>query len=1033
MDNVNRMIRNGVRLALVLWFCGMGLSGYAAAPDHDEEEQLRRKVLKITGVVIDEKSEPIVGATVLEKGTTNGVATDVDGRFTLEVRGNAVLSISFIGYVTEEVLVTNTEPLQVQLKEDTEELDEVVVVGYGSVKRKNFTGAVSTVRMNNSPLALLPNSNPMSTLRGTVAGLTVGQEQGAGQAPSLQVRGQRSINGGNDPLIVMDGVIFMGSLRDIDPTIIESMNVLKDATSLAAYGSQAANGVIMITTKQGMRGKPTLNFNFSWTLSEMANRPDLLSPEKYLRKVNAIQGFEEDADPSIWMTSFELENYKKGHITDWFDYVTRLGVMQNYSVSFSGATRRLNYFLAGSHVTQKGILEGDDYRRENLSMRLQSDVTSWLQLGTQMNYAFNDYSGPSTYNLAQAVTLSPYARAERPNGEIEKYPRETSTVNPLWSIRSGEVDDHDTYGTVLLKGHALVSCPWLEGLTYRLNLAWSQEHVERDYFEHEGHFVAEGNSEDRYSASALSAFLSKANGYSARTKNTYWVMDNIVNFNRQFGKHYIDVTYVYTRDSKKYDYRRMTGSDFSDQGNTVLGVGGLTYAKTQKITNIDRTTHNNVGYLGRVSYNFNETYHFNASVRRDGSSVFGANSKWGVFPAVGVAWTVSNERFMQGAAFLDNLKLKFSWGKNGNQSLDPYATLSRIGLGQQGGVSYTFGNSETVSWGQRYTSLGNPDLGWETTEAFNYGFELAMFANRVNLEVDAYKSKTTGQIFDRLIPVMNNGLTSMKATMGQIDNWGIEANLTTYNIRKGTWTWMSNLVFSMNRNKLVDLYGDGKDDISNSLFIGKSLGAIYGYKNIGIVQEDDTEYIQANNAQPGDVMFANLDGSADGKITADDRAILGYNKENFRMSFANTLTYKNLELYFLFTGVFGGNGYGQAVNTYAYRSATGVIYDNMLDHDWWTPENRSNVYPSVGYQDSRYTPLQSFGFVRLQDLTLSYTFKQEWLARLQMRSLKVFFAAKNLFTVTNWVGGDPEIKQTFSGSYGYPLAVMYSFGLNLTF
>ena len=332
MDNVNRMIRNGVRLALVLWFCGMGLSGYAAAPDHDEEEQLRRKVLKITGVVIDEKSEPIVGATVLEKGTTNGVATDVDGRFTLEVRGNAVLSISFIGYVTEEVLVTNTEPLQVQLKEDTEELDEVVVVGYGSVKRKNFTGAVSTVRMNNSPLALLPNSNPMSTLRGTVAGLTVGQEQGAGQAPSLQVRGQRSINGGNDPLIVMDGVIFMGSLRDIDPTIIESMNVLKDATSLAAYGSQAANGVIMITTKQGMRGKPTLNFNFSWTLSEMANRPDLLSPEKYLRKVNAIQGFEEDADPSIWMTSFELENYKKGHITDWFDYVTRLGVMQNYSV-----------------------------------------------------------------------------------------------------------------------------------------------------------------------------------------------------------------------------------------------------------------------------------------------------------------------------------------------------------------------------------------------------------------------------------------------------------------------------------------------------------------------------------------------------------------------------------------------------------------------------------------------------------------------------------------------------------------------------
>ena len=273
----------------------------------------------------------------------------------------------------------------------------------------------------------------------------------------------------------------------------------------------------------------------------------------------------------------------------------------------------------------------------------------------------------------------------------------------------------------------------------------------------------------------------------------------------------------------------------------------------------------------------------------------------------------------------------------------------------------------------------------------------------------------------------------MKATMGQIDNWGIEANLTTQNLSRKSWDWTSTLVFSMNRNKLAELYGDGKDDISNSLFIGKSLGAIYGYKNIGIVQEDDAAYIAANNAQPGDVMFANIDGSADGKITAEDRTILGYDKENFRMSLANTVRFKDLELYFLFTGVFGGNGYGKAVNTYAYRSATGVIYDNMLDHDWWTPENRSNVYPAVGYQDGRYTPLQSYGFVRLQDLTLSYTFPRAWLSRLQLAGAKVFFAAKNVFTLTNWVGGDPEIKQTFSGSYGYPLSAMYSFGLNLIF
>lgn len=1017
-----------------MWLCCMESLVFADVPDGDNADAAKRKTLAVKGKVIDADSEPVIGATVLVKGTTNGVATDVDGMFRLEVKENAVLSISFLGYKTEEVVVVDERPLTIRLLPEDEQLDEVVIVGYGAVKRKNFTGAVSTVRMADSPLSLLPNTNPMSSLRGTVTGLTVGQEQGAGQEPSLQVRGQRSIKGSaSEPLIVMDGVIFMGSLRDIDPGIIETMNVLKDATSLAAYGSQAANGVIMITTKQGRLGKPKLNFDFSWTLSEVAERPKLLSLDKYIRKVNAIQGYAEDADPSVWMYDFEYENYKNGRVTDWFDYVTRVGLLQNYSVSLSGATKRLNYFLAGSHVDQKGVLEGDDYRRENLSLRLQSDVTSWLQVGAQANYTFNDYSGASTYNIGQAVTLSPYAQPTRPNGEIEKYPRYGSTVNPLWAIESGTVDDHDTYSTLLLKGHALVKCPWLEGLSYRFNVAYSQEHAKRDYFQHEGYFVAEGSTEDRYSASALSMFLGKANGYNARTTNTYWVMDNIVNFQRQFGKHFLDVTYVYTRDSKVYDYRKVTGSDFTDQGNTVLGANGLAYAKTQKIANIDRTKHNNIGYLGRLSYNYNETYHFNASIRRDGSSVFGANSKWGVFPAVGIAWTISNERFMQGLGFLDNLKLKASWGKNGNQSLDPYATLSRIILGQQGGVSYPFGNDGTVSWGQKYNALGNPDLGWETTEAFNYGFDLGMFGNRVYVEVDAYQSKTTEQIFDRLLPVMNNGLTSMKATMGRIDNWGIEVNLTTQNVRRRTWDWISTLTFYMNRNKLVDLYGDGKDDISNSLFIGKSLGAIYGYKNIGIVQETDADYIQANNAKPGDVMFANIDGSADGKITADDRTILGYNKENFRMSFGNTLHYKNLELYFLFTGVFGGKGYGQAVNTYAYRSATGVIFDNMLDHEWWTPENKSNVYPSVGYQDSRYTPLQSYGFVRLQDLSLSYTFRQKWMKTLNISSLKIFFAAKNLFTITNWEGGDPELKQTFNGSYSYPLASMYSFGLNLSF
>ncbi len=304
---------------------------------------------RISGVVKDASGEPIIGASVVVKGTTNGTITDLDGKFVLDVPANAVLSVSYVGYTTQEVKASNN--MNVVLSEDTEMLEEVVVVGYGTQKRKNFTGSVSTVKAADSPLSLMPSSNAMDLLRGTATGITVSQQQGAGQSPSLQVRGQKSISGGSDPLIVMDGVIYMGSFRDIDPNIIESMSVLKDATSLAAYGSQAANGVIMITTKKGKLGKPMVNFNASVAISDPIGKPDLLSPDDYVRKVNAAQGLAEDADPT-WMKASEYENYKNGNSTDWMDLITRTGVMQNYSASVSGATEKMNYFLSSSYTDQ---------------------------------------------------------------------------------------------------------------------------------------------------------------------------------------------------------------------------------------------------------------------------------------------------------------------------------------------------------------------------------------------------------------------------------------------------------------------------------------------------------------------------------------------------------------------------------------------------------------------------------------------------------------------------------------------------------
>ncbi len=1005
------------------------------APATAAVQHVQQQKQDITGIVKDATGEPIIGANVLEKGTSNGTITDLDGRFRLDVQPGCTLVITYIGYKTLEVTATPGRPLDIVLEEDAEMLDEVVVIGYGTMKRKNFTGSVSTVKTADTPLALMPTSSALDVLRGTATGITVSQQQGAGQNPSMLVRGQKSVNGGTDPLIVVDGVIFMGSYRDIDPATIESISVLKDATSLAAYGSQAANGVIMITTKQGKLGKPVINVNASWAFSGATCKPDVLSAEDYVRKVNLLNGYAEDADP-VWMREYEYENYLNGNTINWFDYSTRTGVMQNYSASISGATEQLNYFMSATYTDQEGIVIGDDYSRTALTARLQSDITSWLQVGGQVNYAYNDYSGATTYDLYQAVRLSPYGRAERADGGgVEKYPVNEGVyrLNPMWSVLSGTIDDHDTYATTTLKGHVLLKCPWIEGLSFRINGSYSVENIERDYFTHEGYYVIEGSGDDRYSEETVSNYLASANGYSARTKNTSWVWDNILNYTRQFGKHFIDLTYVYTRDSDEYNYRSFSGSDFADLGNTNLSYWGLNLAATQQISSLSYTLHTDVGYLWRGSYNYDDTYHLNVSVRRDGSSVFGANHKWGTFPAVGVAWTVSNEDFMERVKAISYLKLKFSWGKNGNQSLSPYQTLSTISLGQSGGYSYPFGNTSEVSWTQRISSMGNEDLGWEETQSFNYGFELGLFHDRVHLDFDGYFSKTTNQIFSRTIPVMINGLTSMYATMGQVNNWGIEWTLSTTNIQTKDFSWSSGLMFYINRNKLVELYGDGQDDITNSLFLGKSLGAIYGYKNIGIVQEEDTEYMEANGAVAGDVKFADLDG--DGVITSEDRTILGYSKENFRMSFSNTFRWKDLELYFLLTGVFGGNGYGQAVNLYAYRTASDVTGDNNLNHGWWTAENRSNVYPRVDYTDSRYTPVQGYGFVRLQDLTLSYNFRQPWVKKLNISNLKVYMACKNLFTITGWEGGDPEIQQTLGTgySYGYPLSRTVSFGVNLTF
>lgn len=990
----------------------------------------------ITGVVRDVDGTPLEGVSVQVRGTSRGTATDGNGQFQLQTFAGEVISFSAVGYVQQDLTLGNQRTLEVTLELEASDLDEVVVVGYGTTKRKDFTGSVGSLNLETSPVALAPNLNVLESLKGNVSGLNIGATNSAGGEPSILIRGQNSIHGVNTPLIVLDGVIFMGSLSDINPSDIATIDVLKDATSAAAYGSRSANGVIAVTTKRGRTGKPVISLNSSVGFQQWQNQPVMLKAEEWIEMVNARNQY--TPGTTTWLKAGELANREAGRETVWLDEVTRTGAMQNYQAAISGATEHINYYLSTSYDNNESVIVGDQFNRLAVLGKINAQVTRWLELGVDAGFSRRDYSGVAA-NVGVAQTMSPYGVMYRDDrGNLEKYPYTQSSINPLWGVDDDTRDNEDFRHNYRLNSHAVVKVPWVDGLSYRINYLLNQDQTYYGNFYYESNYVQEGESPNRYSPATIQGFLTNANGSIDRRKTFSYVFDNIVNYNKSFGAHALDVTLVATRDYSKYEQEVATGSDFTANGNTILGIHGLHKATVQRI-DLNGTERTNIGYLGRINYAFNDKYFFTGSYRRDGASVFGTDNKWANFWAAGIAWRITSEPFMASFGILDDMKLKFSWGQNGNQGLGPYGTLSAIANAASGGVRYEFSNTPgKVYYGLYQSSLGNASLGWETTSSWNAGFESAWLGNRVFADLDVYFAKTTDQIFTRNIPVMT-GFKTMMTSMGQVNNTGAELNLRTVNVQKSNLTWSTTVTFWKNFNKLVSLYGedlDGDgiedDDIANSLFIGKSLGAIFGYEQIGIVQEDDTEYIELTGAAPGSPKYRDLDGQPG--ITAADRKILGYEKENFRLNFSSHLTYNNWALYVMVTGTFGGNNMFLRSNPSAYMtSGTGRFNDNLHYIPYWTSSNPSNVYPSAIFSgDGRFVGLQSRGFVRVQDVTLSYTFNQPWLSAAHIGSLKVFATAKNLATFTDWFGGDPETGARIRENV-MPVTSTYSLGVNLSF
>lgn len=1008
-------------------------------------EESRREVgtetpraIGIVGRVIDPQGGPIPGVNVIEKGTVNGTTTDSEGRYAIEVSGaDAVLVFSFIGYATQEVGINGRSVIDVTLVSDVKRLDEVVVIGYGTQKKRDLTGAVTSVALDDSPLGLFSYQNAFEALRGSASGINVGIVTEAGREPALEIRGQNSIHGSNIPLIVVDGVIFTGSMSDINPNDIATFDILRDAVSAAVYGARSANGVIVITTKKGKTEKPAFAFNASTVFKQWRTQPDLMNGAQYMEIFNAK--YRQPANSTVNLTGSELKNYEDGVETDWLDLITRTGVVQDYQLSVSGSSRKLNYYMSSSLNKTRNVIIGDDFNRISVLSKLDMDVTDWFNIGLDASLTRRDYSGVAA-SLANARTLPPWTDPYRNDaGDLEKYPRENSYVNPLWGVDDGTRDDRDINNLALLRAHASIDVPWIKGLNFTIRYQNSFDRRDVERFFYESYYVNEGSDIERYDPDRIQALLVRANGDIRNQKTDAYVLDNILSYRREFNRHSIYATLVATRDKKSVYDVMISGTDFSDNGNTSLGVWG--YNKARLVTSdVDTYIVSNIGYLGRLNYSFDDKYFVSGSVRRDGASVFGENNKWGTFSAVGLAWRITSESFFKTSKIINDLKLKLSWGQNGNQGIGPYTTLSTVRNGLGGGSIYEFPDApESFYFGLYQDRLGNPNLGWETTESVNTGFESALLNNRLFLDLDIYFTQTRDQLFDRIIPIMS-GFNTMKASMGQVNNNGVEITARTVNIRnKNGLSWESSVNAWKNYNKLVHLYGedldgDGKedDDITNNLFIGHSIGAIFGYVQDGIVQEDDTEYIAITGSAPGDPKFKDLDG-IEGISTAD-RKIVGYTKPNFRLSLGNTVAYRNFSLYLLFSGTFGGNNFYLERNRRAFSSATpSRSSENGIYLPYWTPENRNNVYPAVTYNpDERYLGLQSRSYFKLQRVSLSYSLQQRMLDSMRINSLKVFLTAEELLTFTSWTGGDPEAN-IGAASSAFPVTTNYSIGINLNF
>lgn len=967
------------------------------------------QTLSVKGTVKDMTGAPMIGVNVTEAGTQNGTITDLSGKYELKVAASAVLKFSFIGYQNQNVAVNGQRVIDITLSEDNLSLEEVVVVGYGTQRKESVTGSVASIK--GDIMREVPSSNITQALQGRVSGVDMSQTSSKpGTSMQIRIRGTRSLNASNDPLVVLDGIPFAGSISDISPTDIKSIDILKDASATAIYGSRGANGVILITTNKGTKAtKPRITYDAYEGLKTVFGKYPMMNGEEFVKLRTAA---------GLYTNSLDESNDVN---TDWQDLMYRTAKVSNHDIGVSGSTETSNYKFGLGYYKDEAVLPGQDYSRISLRSSLDQEIGKYIKVGftTNTNYSVTNGANLNMYGVLNASPIANPLNADGSWKRVIRMPMEDQWVYSRETIEAlGDkwIDQNKAFGSYnTLYGE--VKIPGIEGLKYRVNLGLNYRQSLGGTY----------NGQGVFSASATTV----SNASLSNSLSTNWAVENLLTYDRTFNdKHQLNAIALYSAEESFYTRSYISAKDVP---NDALQFYNLGRAVEQPIINPDNQQYYKSGLIsgmGRVMYAYDDKYMFTASYRYDGSSRLAAGHKWVSYPAVSAGWNIKNESFMSEIEEIDMLKVRVGYGVTSNQSIDPYSTLGRLGT-----KAYNFGTTNTT--GYYVTELPNSNLGWEYSSTMNYAVDFSLLKNRLSGTVEYYNTQTSDLLFRVTLPA-TSGVTSYMANVGSSENKGWEFSLNgvildNYN----GWTWDAGINVYTNHNKLLSLASGQMDDKNNNWFVGQPIDVIYDYKYVGLWQEGDanlTKFEPGGNIGMIKVEYTgeyNADGTPVRAIGEADRQILSM-EPDFQGGFNTRVGYKGFDLTMvgafksggiLIATPYGANGY---LNILSGRRGN-------IKVDYWTPENTGATYPKpggIGGDQPKYLNTLSYmdaSYLKLRTVTLGYNFDNaSWLKEANINKMRLYATVQNPLVMFSpfysMSGMDPETNSFANENVAVPMS-----------